>query len=101
MNFAGKWIELENIILNGITQTQKDMNSVYLRIVDIRVLTLYSTDPKKLNNNEGPSEDAWTSLRMGNKIVIGGRWGEGSGWEKGWGRQDHVGEREERGPEGH
>ena len=25
MNFAGKWIELENISLNEVTQTQKDM----------------------------------------------------------------------------
>ena len=24
MNFAGKWIELENIILNEVTQTQKE-----------------------------------------------------------------------------
>ena len=29
MDFAGKWIELENIILNEITQTQKDMHSMY------------------------------------------------------------------------
>jgi hypothetical protein len=25
MNFAGKWMELENIILSEVTQTQKDM----------------------------------------------------------------------------
>jgi hypothetical protein len=25
MSFAGKWIELENIILSEVTQTQKDM----------------------------------------------------------------------------
>jgi hypothetical protein len=25
MHFAGKWIELENIILSKVTQTQKDM----------------------------------------------------------------------------
>jgi hypothetical protein len=24
MNFAGKWMELENIILSKVTQTQKD-----------------------------------------------------------------------------
>ena len=31
MSFAGKWMELENIILSKVTQTQKDilgMNSV-------------------------------------------------------------------------
>ena len=29
MNFAGKWIELENIILNEVTQSQKDMHGIY------------------------------------------------------------------------
>jgi hypothetical protein len=28
-NFAGKWIELENIILNEVAQTQKDMHCRY------------------------------------------------------------------------
>ena len=29
LNFEGKWIELENIILNEVTQTQKDNYHVY------------------------------------------------------------------------
>jgi hypothetical protein len=29
MNFAGKWMELENIILSEVTQTQKDMDGMY------------------------------------------------------------------------
>ena len=29
MNIAGKWIDLENIILSEVTQTQKDMHSIY------------------------------------------------------------------------
>jgi hypothetical protein len=29
MNFVGKWVELESIILSELTQTQKDMNSIY------------------------------------------------------------------------
>ena len=29
MNFAGKWMELENIILSEVTQTQKEMHGVY------------------------------------------------------------------------
>jgi hypothetical protein len=32
MNFAGKWIDLENIILNEVTQSQKDMHGMYLLI---------------------------------------------------------------------
>jgi hypothetical protein len=29
MIFSGKWMELENIILSEVTQTQKDRNSMY------------------------------------------------------------------------
>jgi hypothetical protein len=29
LNFAGKWMELENIILREITQTQKDIYVMY------------------------------------------------------------------------
>jgi hypothetical protein len=29
MNSAGKWIELENIILNEVAQKEKDMHGVY------------------------------------------------------------------------
>ena len=27
--FAGKWIEVDNIILSDITQTQKDVSGIY------------------------------------------------------------------------
>ena len=29
LSFVGKWIELENIILSEVTQTQKDMHGIY------------------------------------------------------------------------
>jgi hypothetical protein len=29
LTFAGKWMELENIILSEVTQTQKDMHDMY------------------------------------------------------------------------
>jgi hypothetical protein len=29
INFAGKWTELENIILSEVTETQKDMCGMY------------------------------------------------------------------------
>ena len=32
INFAGKWMELKNIILSEVTQSQKDMHGVYLLI---------------------------------------------------------------------
>ena len=32
MKFAGKWMELEKIILSEVTQTQKDKHGMYLLI---------------------------------------------------------------------
>ena len=29
MDFAGKWMDLENIILSEVTQSQKDMHGMY------------------------------------------------------------------------
>jgi hypothetical protein len=29
LSFAGIWMELENIILSEVTQTQKDMHGIY------------------------------------------------------------------------
>jgi hypothetical protein len=29
LSFPGKWMELENIILSEVTQTQKDMHGIY------------------------------------------------------------------------
>ena len=29
LSFVGKWMELENIILSEVTQTQKDMHGMY------------------------------------------------------------------------
>ena len=34
LNFAGKWMELENIILSEVTQTQKDDYHMYSLISD-------------------------------------------------------------------
>jgi len=28
-NFTGKWMELENIVLSEVTQTQKDMHTIF------------------------------------------------------------------------
>jgi hypothetical protein len=42
LSFAGKWMELENIILSEVTQTQKDMNGMYSLISGY-----YPPPPKK------------------------------------------------------
>jgi hypothetical protein len=33
MNFVGKWMELENVILSKVTQTQKDMHGMYSHVL--------------------------------------------------------------------
>ena len=33
MNFASKWMELENITLNKVTQTQKSRQSMFSRVL--------------------------------------------------------------------
>ena len=35
LNFAGKWMELENIILSEVTEKQKNMYHMYLLISDL------------------------------------------------------------------
>jgi hypothetical protein len=41
---------------------------------------IHSTDPKKLNRKEGPSEDVSIPLRRGKKIIMGHRGREGPEW---------------------
>ena len=55
LNFAGKWMELENIILSEVTQTQKDNYHMYLVIGffkhKAKKVSLQSTIPETLDNN--------------------------------------------------
>jgi hypothetical protein len=46
LSFAGKWMELENVILSELTQTQKDMHGMYSLISGYW--------PKNNNNTEYP-----------------------------------------------
>jgi hypothetical protein len=54
LSFPGKWMELENIILSVVTQTQKDMHDMYLLISGYypkkyRIARIQSTELKKVN----------------------------------------------------
>jgi hypothetical protein len=42
--------------------------------IKYRIFMLQSIDPKKSNSKESPREDAFISLRRGNKIDVGGTW---------------------------
>ena len=43
LNFAGKWMELENTILSEVTQTQKDVHVMY------SLISGYYCPPKRKN----------------------------------------------------
>ena len=52
INFAGKWIDLENIILSEVTPTQNDIPDVYSLIVYIsqKVQNTHDTPPKTVRS---------------------------------------------------
>jgi hypothetical protein len=56
-NFAGKWMELEIIILNKV-HAWYVLTYKWILAIKYWIPTLYSTDSKKLNKKEGPSEAA-------------------------------------------
>jgi hypothetical protein len=76
LSFAGKWIELENIILSEITQTQKDMDGMYLLISGCwtkkekyRIPKIQFKELKKVNKLKDPNEDASVPLGREKKAV--------------------------------
>ena len=51
MNFADKWMELENIILSEVSQAPKDMHGMYslisgIFVIKYRITMLYPKEPK-------------------------------------------------------
>jgi hypothetical protein len=68
MKFAGKWMELENIILNEVTQAQK--NHTWYALTYKWILAQKLGIPK-LKKKEDQSVDASVLLRRGNNILLG------------------------------
>jgi hypothetical protein len=94
MNFAWiLWVELEHIILSNVTQTE-DMHGMNLLVSGY--YQKGSEYPNKVNKKEGPSVDAWIPLKRENKIVMGGRGGERSGFVREG--EDSKGAGSDRGP---
>jgi hypothetical protein len=93
-------------ILSDITQNQYAwyvLTYKWILAIKYKITSLQSTYPKKSNNREGSREDGLIFLRRGNKIDISSGWRDGSGCERGWGRElgrgsgiGRVGEREQR-----
>jgi hypothetical protein len=78
MKFLGKWIELENIILSEVTQSQKNTHGMHSLISGydepyqkLRIPTFKFTDLMKLKKKD-QSEDTSILFRRGIKIPMGG-----------------------------
>ena len=61
LNFVKKWVELGNIILSEVTQTQKDNYHMYSLIGcfkhKVKKAILQTTIPENLENNEDPKRN--------------------------------------------
>ena len=74
MKFIGKWIELENIILSEVTQSQKNTHgmlsliSVY-KPKNLGIPMIQLKDHMKLKKKEDQNVDASVLLRRGNKMT--------------------------------
>ena len=65
VKFANKWMELENVILSEVTQTQKSVYACYVLIEKwilakkYRMFRIQPTDCKKCNKQEGKSKNVF------------------------------------------
>jgi hypothetical protein len=71
MKFLGKWMELENIILSEITQSQKNIHDKRILAQKFRIPKKQFTDYMKLKKKEDQSGDYSVLLRRGFKIPMG------------------------------
>jgi hypothetical protein len=91
MNFAEKWMELENTIRSEVTQTKKDMlTDKWILTKKYRIPRIQLTDHKMFNKQEGLSEDASIPFRRRNKIITVGRGKKGHRWDRGGGKGNRI-----------
>jgi hypothetical protein len=88
MNFAGKCMEPENIMLSEVTQTQKNIHGMYSLISGYsskaQNTPIQLIEHMKFNKKESQRVDASILLLRGNKVISGGSGGGGGpGWERG------------------
>ena len=77
MKFLGKWMELENIILSEVTQSQKNSHDMWITdkwilAQKLRIPKIQFTDLMKLKKKEDQSVGALVLFRRSNKILTGG-----------------------------
>ena len=108
MNFAGKWMELGNIILSERTQTQKDIHGMYSLISGYQQKSTeyLGCNHKRYNKQKCPRDGASIPLRWGKEIAMRVRGKKGGSWVgemkgRGKGEQDQIwGRGQEKGLEG-
>jgi hypothetical protein len=73
MKFLGKWMDLEDIILCEVTQSQ-NTHDMYLLILaqKVGIPKIQFTKHLKLKKKEGQSVDTSVLVRRGNKIPMEG-----------------------------
>jgi hypothetical protein len=86
-------MELENIILSEVTQTQRDIHGMYSLKVDIsqkkyRIPRIKSTELKKVNKLKDPSKGASIPLARKKKAIMGVGEEGGEWWGRGQGREE-------------
>ena len=57
MKFAGKWMELENVILSEVTQSQKNTHDMY-SLIKFRIPKIQLKDHMKPKKKEDQNVDA-------------------------------------------
>jgi hypothetical protein len=79
MKFLGEWMDLESIILSGVTQSQKNSHDIYSLIsgylprkLEYLRYKIQFAKHMKLKKNEDQSVDTLPFLRIGNKTPMEG-----------------------------
>ena len=95
IKFLGKWMEIENIILSEVTQSQKNtLTEKWVLAQKLRIPKIKFTDHKKLKKKEDQIVDTSVLFKRGNKILTGANTEKKYGSEtegKAIQRQPHLG----------
>jgi hypothetical protein len=78
LSFTGKSMELVITILSEVMQTQKDIHDMYSLISRYwskrnRIAKIQSTELKKVNRPNGPSNDTSIPFEREKEVITGGR----------------------------
>jgi hypothetical protein len=75
MKFLGKWMEVENIILREVHQSQKNTHALtdtWILTQQFRIPKIQFIDHMKLKKKKDQSVDTSVLVRRGSKIPMGG-----------------------------